>query len=269
MASEWMKARQTKYGAYAALYITIFCAILVVINVLADRYNKSYDATSTKRYSLSEQTLKILREMKNDVNVSYFDKPTGFAAAKDLLDRYSNASTKVHVKYIDVYKNPMLARQAGVTKEGQAFVEMGPKREEAKTFDEQGITGAFIRDMKGGVRTICNVEGSGEHRFDESGKSGYSNLKKLVERDSYQTKSVNLLQKAEIPSDCTVILIGGPTGDYVQPAVDAVKKFVEGGGRALIMMDPPLKMGKIEIADNAPLTGLLESWGVTADKDLI
>jgi ABC-type uncharacterized transport system involved in gliding motility auxiliary subunit len=77
------------------------------------------------------------------------------------------------------------------------------------------------------------------------------------------------LQKADVPSDCTVLVVGGPSGDYQQPQVDAIKKFVEDGGRALIMIDPPLKMGREEIADNDALTALLQSWGVTADKGLI
>jgi ABC-type uncharacterized transport system involved in gliding motility auxiliary subunit len=269
MNREWMKTRQTKYALYATLYIIIFAAVLVVANVLASRYNKSYDATSNKRFSLSEQTLKILHELKNDVNITYFDKPSGFQTAKDLLDRYADGSHKVHIKYVDLYKNPGLARAEGVTREGDAFVDMGPKKEEAKSIDEQGITGAIIRDEKGGARTVCSVEGSGEHRFDDSGKNGFSEMKTDLGKDNYQAKSVNLLQTAQVPSDCTVLVVGGPTGDYVQPEVDAIKKYVEDGGRAFFMLDPPLKLGRMEIADNQPLTNLLASWGVTMDKDLI
>jgi ABC-type uncharacterized transport system involved in gliding motility auxiliary subunit len=35
------------------------------------------------------------------------------------------------------------------------------------------------------------------------------------------------------------------------------------------MLDPPLKLGRSEIADNDTLTSLLQSWGVTLSKDLI
>ena len=269
MNREWLKARQTKYAAYATMYIAIFATVLVIANILADRYNKSYDATANKRFSLSDQTQKILHNLKDDVTISYFDKPSGFQSAKDLLDRYSNASHRVHVKYIDLYKNPGLARAAGVQREGDAIVEMGPKKQEAKTMDEQGVTGALIRDEKGGARTVCSVEGSGEHRYDDTGKGGFSQMKDLLGRDNYQSKSINLLQSAQVPSDCTVLVVGGPTNDYVQPEVDAIKKYVEDGGRALFMLDPPLKIGRTDIADNTPLTNLLANWGVTVDKDLI
>ena len=53
MANQWLRARQTKYAAYAAVYILVVIAAVVVVNVLANRYNKSFDATSNKRYSLS------------------------------------------------------------------------------------------------------------------------------------------------------------------------------------------------------------------------
>jgi len=35
------------------------------------------------------------------------------------------------------------------------------------------------------------------------------------------------------------------------------------------MLDPPLKIGRSEIADNDALGAMLASWGVTLQKDLI
>jgi ABC-type uncharacterized transport system involved in gliding motility auxiliary subunit len=37
----------------------------------------------------------------------------------------------------------------------------------------------------------------------------------------------------------------------------------------MFLVDPPLKMGRSETADNDPLMNLLSSWGVTPQKDLI
>jgi ABC-type uncharacterized transport system involved in gliding motility auxiliary subunit len=96
-----------------------------------------------------------------------------------------------------------------------------------------------------------------------------SKFKEVLAKDSYDTKSVDLLSKAEVPSDCTTLVIAGPTKNYEQPEVDAIKKYVESGGRALFMLDPPLKLGHEEIADNDALTNLLQGWGVTLNKDLI
>jgi ABC-type uncharacterized transport system involved in gliding motility auxiliary subunit len=269
LGTQLLKARQTKYAAYAALYIIVIVAILVTANALADRYNKQYDSTSNKRYSLSDQTAKIVKGLKQNATITYFDQSTHFAQAKDQLDQYANLSPKVRVEYVDPDKKPQLAREAGIKNYGTTIVQIGTKKEEAKSLNEEGITGAFIRDLKNNTRTVCFVSGSGEHRIDDSERSGYSRFKELLGKDNYQAKSIDLLQKAEIPSDCTVLVVAGPTGDYQQPAVEAIKKFVEDGGRGLFMLDPPLKIGRSEIADNDALTSLLTNWGVTPEKDLI
>lgn len=269
MASQWLKARQTKYAAYAAVYILVVGAAIVIANVLADRYNKSLDTTANKRYSLSEQTGKIVKGLKQDAAITYFNQSTHFRDGKDLLVQYANLSPKVHVKYVDPDKEPQLAREAGIRNFGTAVVQVGAKKEEAKSMTEEGVTGAFIRDLKSNTRTVCFVTGSGEHQIDDSDREGLSHFKDLLGKDNYETKSIDLLQKAEVPSECTTLVVAGPTRNYEQPEVDAIKKYLEDGGRVLLMLDPPLKIGRSEIADNDSLTALLASWGVSLDKDLI
>jgi ABC-type uncharacterized transport system involved in gliding motility auxiliary subunit len=269
MASQWLKARQTKYGAYAALYILVVITILVVVNMLADRYNKSFDTTSNKRYSLSDQTKKVIAGLKQNATITYFNQSTRFQEGKDLLDQYATLSPKLHVVYVDPDKNPGLARAAGIRDFGTALIQIGDKKETAKSLTEEGITGAFIRDLKGTTRTVCFVTGSGEHSIDDTERDGLSQFKDLIAKDEYQSKAIDLLQKAEVPADCTAIVIAGPTHNYQQPEVDAIKNFVESGGRALIMLDPPVQFGHSDVAANDALTGLLANWGVTMDKDLI
>ncbi len=270
MSNGWMQTRQTKYAAYATVYILVILAVLVLANFFANRYNKSYDATANKRFTLSDQTKKVVGELKQDVTISYFDRATGMQGAKDLLDRYHNLSSKVKIQYVDLLKDPTLARAENVTREGEAVITVGSRREDAKTFDEEGVTGALIRALKGGERTVCVVSGHGEHRLDDSSQGdGFSGFQGVVEKDNYKVQSVNLQEKAVVPANCTVLVVAGPTGDYIQPEVDAVKKYVEGGGRALFMLDPPLKLGRKQIGDNQALADLLTSWGVTPDKDLL
>ena len=269
MNTPLLKARQTKYAAYAVVYVLVVITAVVIVNILANRYTKSYDGTSNKRYSLSEQTAKIVKGLTENATILYFDQGTRFQHAKDLLGEYASLSPKVHVDYIDPDKNPQQAREEGIKNYGTALVQVGDRKEEAKSMTEEGVTGALIRVLKNKTRTVCFVAGSGEHQIDDSDRNGYSDFKELVGKDNYEAKSIDLLQKAEVPSDCTTLVIGGPTRDYQQPEVDAIKKYVEDGGRVLFMLDPPLKIGRSDIAENDALTNLLQTWGVTMDKNLI
>jgi ABC-type uncharacterized transport system involved in gliding motility auxiliary subunit len=88
-----------------------------------------------------------------------------------------------------------------------------------------------------------------------------------VERDKYKTQAVSL-PATEIPAECTVLVVGGPKRDYLETTVNAIKTYVENGGHALILMDPPLKFGS-QVDDNAGLVKVLETWGVKPNDDLV
>src|SRR5438045_1839059 len=137
MQTAWMKTRQTKYSFYVTFYILVILAILGAANWLANRHNKSFDATSNKKFSLSDQTVKIVKGLTRDVTITDYDHADKFTTSRDLLDRYGALSTKLHVAYVDPDKKPQLATAAGITKYGTMIVESGPKREEAKSLTEE------------------------------------------------------------------------------------------------------------------------------------
>jgi ABC-type uncharacterized transport system involved in gliding motility auxiliary subunit len=260
--------RQARYGSMAALYTIVVIAALVLVNWLGNRYNKSFDTTSNKRFTLSQETQKIVKGLKQDATITYIDKASNFDQAKGLLDRYKNLSPKIHIQYIDYLKNPTVARGYGMRFPGTAFVEIGPRREEAKSLTEEGITGAFLKDLKG-VRKVCVVSGSREHALDATDSNGLSQFKTMLERDNYQAEPITLVDKTAVPSDCTVLIIAGPQSDYTPNEVNAIKTYVENGGRAMFLLDPPLDFGHEHIAENTGLTNLLKSWGVTEQNDLV
>ena len=94
-------------------------------------------------------------------------------------------------------------------------------------------------------------------------------MKETLEKNNYKTRAVSLLEKPEVPKDCTTLVVAGPRHDYVEPAANAIKAYVEGGGRALLMLDPPVKLGREETSENPALAKVVESWGVTLNKDLV
>ncbi len=256
--------------ATAILYTVVVIAILGGLNFLTNRYNKSYDSTSNKRFTLSEQTEKIAKGLKQDVTITYWGQPTGFQEARDLLDRYKNLSQKIDVRYQDVEKNRTQALAAGVKNPiPNIFVQVSNKKETAPGLTEEDITGAIVRVLKGGDRTVCFTLGSGEHATDDTSKDGYSTAKTQTEKSNYKTKEIKLLPDPTIPADCTIVVVAGPKHDYLAPEVASLKNYVENGGRALFLLDPPFKFAGAEVDDNAALMGVLSDWGVTPQKNLV
>jgi ABC-type uncharacterized transport system involved in gliding motility auxiliary subunit len=288
MASNFLKSRQTRYTAYAGTYILVILAVLGAVNFLANRYDKSYDSTSNKQFSLSDQTEKVVKNLNRDVHITYFDETTRFPQAKDLLDRYSDLSPKVHLEFVDPVKKPQQAKSAGYRRDLTILVDSGLRKEEAKSLTEEEVTGALIRSLKSGERNVCFVNAANEHSITDEAPTGYSLMKQLLERDNYKTREINFKAPApepgkplaigqtptaaavEVPKDCLATIVGGPQLDYPQPIVDALKNYVEGGGHALFMLDNVLRIGRGEpTAENKALVDVLSTWGITANKDLV
>jgi ABC-type uncharacterized transport system involved in gliding motility auxiliary subunit len=269
MKLSWLKARQTKYTGYVTIYIAVILAVLTAVNYLADQHNATYDSTKNKLYSLSEQTDKVVKGLKQDITITYFDRSTEFSHARDLLNRYANLSPRLKVVYVDLEKNPQLARSMGVRSLGTIFVQAGVKREEAKSLTEEEVTGALIRAIKSGDRNACFVSGSGERTLENSSRDGLSTLREALEKSNYKTRTISLIEKPEVPKDCTVLVVAGPRMDYTDAEVAAIQTYVQNGGRALFMLDPPLSMGRQATTENPALVKLLGDWGVTVDKDLV
>jgi len=288
MAANWMKSRQTRYTGYAVAYTLVVLAVLAAVNFLGNRYDKSYDATANKQFSLSDQTIKLVKQLKTDATLTYFGDNASFQSAKDTLDRYSVLSPKVHTEYIDPTRTPQQAKAAGYRSDASVLVAIGEKKEAAKSLTEEEITGALVRAEKTGERNVCFVSAGGEHGIDDTAASGYSAAKQLAESDNYKTrtitpkgtapeagKTLNVEQAAaagtfDVPKDCTVVVVGGPQTDYPPAVVNGLKAYVEGGGRALFMLDETLKLGRGQSpADNADLAKVLADWGVTVNKDLV
>ncbi len=252
--------QQILTGANFALYTLVGIALIVLVNWFASNHEKRWDMTPNKKYSLSDQTRKILKDLSGDVTIYAFDKEHSFGERRDVLGMYESASNKVKVKYVDPNRQPALAKEFSVRSYGTVVVSSGDRHMEAQGDDEEGITNALVRVLKG-QRTACFIQNHGERNPESSERDGYGSFKKQLSNENYSTESLPFLQKIEIPQDCTMVVVSGPQNDYLPPEIDAIQKYVNGGGRALIMLDAGV--------DLPNLVKMLGDWGVAARNDLV
>jgi ABC-type uncharacterized transport system involved in gliding motility auxiliary subunit len=252
--------QQVLTGANFALYSLIVIALIVLVNWFVSNHEKRWDMTPNKKYSLSEQTRKILKGLNRDVTLYAFDKERSFGERRDVLGMYSSASNRVKVKYVDPDRQPALAKEFSVRSYGTIVVSAGDRHMEAQGDGEEGITNALVRVLKG-ERTACFIQTHGERNLDSTERDGYDHFKKQLGNENYQTEMLPFLQKIDIPKDCTMVVIAGPQNDYLPPEIDAIHKYLQDGGRALIMLDAGVELPN--------LTKLLGDWGVTTRNDLV
>ncbi|MFW6369641.1 MAG: GldG family protein [Bacteroidota bacterium] len=156
-----MKSKRTIQ--YAVILIT---GIVILINILANRFFFRLDLTEDKQYTLSEATRDILRSLEEPVTITaYFSKklPPDYANLrrdfKDMLTEYKNISKgMVAYEFIDPLDDPAIedkARQQGIL-EAQI-----PGREKDEFKIQKAYMGAVIQmgDQSEIIPIIQNARG--------------------------------------------------------------------------------------------------------------
>src|SRR3990172_3906523 len=177
---------RAKYGANTAIYALIALAIVVVVNLIANRFVKQIDLTSSQIYSLAPQTVKVLAETDRDVEMLYFDRKENFAGAKDLLEQYPIVSHRVKLTYVDPDREPGKAKEFNIKTYATVVVSSGDRQETSRGLLEEDITNTIIRVLKGGPKTIYFLTGHGERDVESTDRIGYSEAKSSLQDSNYE-----------------------------------------------------------------------------------
>lgn len=258
--------RQTRYGALAGTSVLLALTVVVALNYVLARQNRRWDLTAGGQYSLSDQTRQVLDTLAGPVRIRVFAPEPEFPRYRDRLDEYAYQSSRVTVDYIDPDRQPTQARRYDVTRHGTIVFEHEDRIERVESDTEQDLTNALIKVVEGAQQTVYFLEGHGEKTHADSGRDGYGTVSAALALDNFEVDSLVLAQRGEVPDDATVVVAAGPRTDLLPGEVDALRAWLDRGGKLLLLLDPP------DAADEpAPegLLGLVREWGIEAGADVV
>jgi ABC-type uncharacterized transport system involved in gliding motility auxiliary subunit len=259
--------RQTRLGTIAASSIVIVLLILVAVNYLASRRNHRWDLTANKQFSLSDQTRQILVKLDQPVKAMVFAKSDEFGPYRDRLDEYAYASNgKLSAEYINPDKEPVRATENQVASYGTVVFAYKGRTERVVGSDEQQLTNALIKVISGEQKTVYFLEGHGERDTVSSARDGYSVISQALGSENYKVETLPLAQKGEVPPSATVLVVAGPRTDLLQPEVDAIRKYLDRGGKLFAMIEPALSKDAKPLPN---LIALLKEWGFEVGDNLV
>lgn len=257
--------RQARYGALASASVLIVLGILVAVNYLSARQNKRWDLTANRQFSLSDQTVKLLKGLDAPVKVLVFDRGSDLDRYKPTLSEYEYQSPQLKAEYIDADKKPVQARQYKVDTYGTVVLEYKGRQERATSASEQELANALIKVITGQKKKAYFVRGHGEKDHTSADRGGYTTVSAALERDNYEVEALVLPQNQEVPADASVVIMAGPKTDLLQPEADMLRRFLNRGGHLLVLLDPP------DAADASlpSLESLLAEWAIRTGKDVV
>lgn len=263
---KFFASKTTRYGINAIIYSLVVIAILVIVQVIFTLNTIQIDLTKQKRYSLSDQTEKVLKGLKETIDAYYFfSVKARNTQVEDTLKQYEKKSSKFKFIPVDADKNPSVAKRFNVDKYGIVVL----NRKEKGTFEkvdqltEEGLTNGLIRITKDTKKKIYFTKGHGEPSLDapKNEKSGYSALKEELESYNYEIKDVELFNTGKVPDDCSILFMSGLQSDIFDREVKVLQEYIKRGGKIIISYVPMISTPKLD--------GFLKSMGVIIHNDIV
>jgi gliding motility-associatede transport system auxiliary component len=256
--------RSSRLGTNTTILGVAVLAILVILNFVGFRHHKRFDLTTEKLYTLSDQTHKIVSGLTQDINIVRFAKVPD-AQFDDLMTEYKNISSHIKYQNVDPQEKPDVARDYGATHMGDVIVAAGPHKETLQGTTEEAVTTAILKVTRRQSKMVCFVAGHGERSVTDDGAQGYSQADQGLKKEAYGTKTVNLASGTAVPSDCDVLVIAGPTEAYFPQEVAMISKYLDGGGKALIEVDPITQNKQVEPG----LDSIFKKWNIDVGSNIV
>lgn len=126
--------RKVKYGSMAVITIAIVVAIVVVINVMASVMEKrtplKIDLTADKRYDLSDETVDVIKNLNNDLDILVTMPKSDFNTYSEYYERMIMAYYGMNLEFpydmipVILEKYEMYSKQGGNGKINVRYVDL-------------------------------------------------------------------------------------------------------------------------------------------------
>lgn len=257
-----LSSRSAKFGTNAALMILFLFGILVVVNILLNRFTWRVDTTAAKQFSLAEQTKKVLRNLDQEIKVIGFYKTNEEFRVKELLTEYDQVSPKFSFEFVDPDKKPGLAKKYDIKAYNTIVVEGESKTEKITESTEEALTNALIKVTREGSKKVYFTTNHNERDIDKTEPDGFSKVKAAIEEQNFAVEKLSLIAQDQdsIPDDCSVLVIAGPHSSLLPPELEKVENYLKKGGKVILMLDPeaPSEYGEF-----------LAKYGIKLGNDLV
>jgi hypothetical protein len=273
---KWGRGKRTLAWVHFAVQIVVLLALLVVVNLLAQKFPKRWDLTSRRTYELSVMAEDMLRDLKYDVEIWVNGSTLGAGEDKSLpnainvtagmLEEFRRRTDHVKIypilgqntQRLDVFQKHWTVVTPGAmyflaTLDGgrtnqkqidiQDLYQGNAATGEVQIFKGEPVVVQTIRELGGSTkRFIYESEGHREAiTADVRRMSTLANFLKL--NDGVEFRRLPLADYKTVPIDCDLLMIMAPEQPFTDHELEVLKEYVERGGSLLVGILPKKRTG--------------------------
>lgn len=265
-----------------ALYTLGLVGVFVAVAWLSLRFPYRLDLSEGGQFSLSPQTVSMLKKIDKPVHIVFFHDPM-MRETVELYQQAADLNKLISVEFYDPMLNPAQARTMGVQFAGTALMRSENRKIQVNGGSETDIANGILRVSRGSTQHLCFLEGHGEpdpfsleshdHMEGNAGHShglgsqfiiheqhGMAKARAALEAMNYTVGKISLLRSDAKLSGCALLVVAGPKSPLMPVELTAIRDYLAKGGNAFFLFDPFVPTG---------LEPVMQELGVNLDNDII
>lgn len=248
-----VSVKNISMGAYSSITVAIVCVITVMVNLIVAQLPTKYtniDVTSNQLYTISEQTVEMLKGLDEDVSIYVIAaEDSADMTVAQTLKSYEDYSDHITVTYIDPLVNPQFAiqySQSGMTQNSiivesekrykvisyndlyETEIDYSTYQQSVTGYDGEGmITSAIDYCISENMPKIYMIAGHNEYALDD----GFLDV---IDKENIAYETISLLEHESVPEDAECVIIHAPETDFSEDDKDKIVEYLNKGGKAII-----------------------------------
>jgi hypothetical protein len=252
---ESARARGALFSGLGTACVLIFSFSVMYVATARD---VSWDLSYFRTAKPGESTRKLVRGLNEPVKVTLFFPPANEVgeAVAQYFRELGQEAPQLQVERLDQAIEPAKARALGVTTNGVVVVARGEQREIYTAGLDIDLARGQLQRLDQEIqkrlltvarprRVVYLTQGHGE-RTDERAapgqtpRPGIAQLKDLLRGQNVEIQTTSAAEGlgTEVPRDAAVVIILGPTKDFLPEEVAALRDYFNKGGHLWIALDP-------------------------------
>ena len=247
-----LKNFKTKQTIYIATFMVVVLCLTIFINLIFNRFHLNIDLTRRKLFTLTSESLDILKKVQNPINITYISRTSEMPITpiniNIILQQYHQANSSITVNTINPDIHPELLQQYNnkekPLKNNSIIVSSKSlfkilyyrdlfffrEKHNNSIKVEELITNAIIYVMDGNKPVITFLKGHNEISPQDNGFS------KLLEGRNFRLQKIDLNQQREALKNSNIIVEYLPMYDISTEEAQTILSFLKDRHGALYLI---------------------------------
>jgi len=264
-----MKMQKKKFnlsGSVALLISLLILLVFVPINLIISYYDKVYDLTPNRKYTLNPKTVEILDSTTDKhIDVYFLSELRYLQEVPEALPLYHTLTQlderdNITLTCFNPDEDKELAESLDPSgtlgvEETDIFVKCGDtikKIDYKKTFTyensilnyngEELLASAIYLCTENKLPVVYFVTGYGENTINDE----YSVFADEIKADNYSVQELDLSSVDAVPDDACIVYLAGIKKDLSQADRDKLNDYIDNGGSLSVLVPPSDTKGRFE-----------------------